>query len=398
MRQPSVPKGTGRVLDAYRQTLAEVRGTLSHDDGQWLRVGVLLENSALLPAEDRGTHLALVAEAVREALGPVLWAVGHRMDPVRAESDAVLDGRFRTFCEIVEDAGALVLADAMLDAYLRADPAVESLERARVEAVRARLAWKSGDLEMATERYRRVAVIARREKSDELRVRAWIGYAIVARLRGNYPRSREFAQRAVSLAERRGMERLTALAYHTLTVGGAVARDFGTALAHGWRAYLHSVGDPTMESESLANLGQLFLDAGHPEPATAAFLAVIGRAPAARILVPALGGLAVAASRTGDRQAVERAQREIEASAAAGATPYDVAGACLDLARAWDASQEPVRASAARRRALEIAREFRFHEIEHHAQERVAVPAPVPQPLPAKAEEVADAVLQLVGV
>jgi tetratricopeptide (TPR) repeat protein len=397
MGEQKVPPRPARVLDAYRRTQPEVRQALDTGDAQWLRVGALLENACLLPPDKRQQHLAAVIESVRATLGAERWAEGHRMDPFHPDDDRSLEARFRTYCEIVEESGALSLADAMLAAYVDADPDVSALERARVEAVRARLAWKSGDLDAAIERYRRVAQAAKRERSDELRVRALVGEAIAARHRGNYPRSRERAQKAARLAERRGMHRLAALSYQTLTVPAAIAGEFGPALEYGWRAYLHAVGEPTMESETLSNIGQLFLDLGHPVPATAAFRAVIARASSDRVLIPALGGLAMAASRTGDREVVAWVQREVAMRARAGATPYVITSAQLDLARAWADLQVPERAESARREALAIALEHRFHEFVHHAEVPFAAAAPARQVLSASGEEIADSVLQLVG-
>jgi hypothetical protein len=197
--------------------------------------------------------------------------------------------------------------------------------------------------------------------------------------------------------ERRGMHRLAALSYQTLTVPAARAGDFGSALVYGWRAFLNAAGEPTMESETLSNIGQLFLDLGHPMPATAAFRAVIARASSDRVLMPALGGLAVAASRMGDHDVVTWVQREVATRARAGATPYVVASAQLDLARAWANLQVIERAESARRGALAIALEHRFHEFVHHAEAPFVAAAPARQVLSASAEEVADSVLQLVG-
>lgn len=398
MRQGNVPLRPGRVLDAYRQTQAEVRATLEAGEAPWMRVGALLENACLLPADQRGAHLSAVVDSVRATLGGDRWSEGHRVDPVRPADERSLVGRFRTYCEIVEDAGALMLADAMLEAYVDADPAADVIERARVEAVRARLAWKAGDLDAAAERYRRVAAVGRREQSDELKVRALIGQTIVARVSGNYPRTRELARRAVTLAERRGMRRLAATAYQMLTIGYAVAGEFGTAVMHGWQAYVHGVGDPILESEALQIIGQLFLDMGHPGPAAAAFRTIISRAPTDRFLLPSLGGLAVAASRTRARDAVSWVEDMITSRVRAGAMPYAVASAQLDLAIAWDELGIHARAADARRSALEIALEHRFHEIAHHAAERQVVTAPAPEPLSTNAEEVADAVLHLAAV
>lgn len=395
MEKRKVPPGAGRVLAAYRETQSEVRAALASDETQWVRIGALLENASLLPPEERGAHLELVIEGVLTTLGPERWAQGHRVDPVRPATDRSLEGRFRTYCEIVEDAGALTLADAMLSAYLTADASVSAIERGRVEAVRARLAWKAGQLDVATERYRRVAAAARRERSDELKVRALIGQCIVARVSGNYPLTRELARRAAMLAERRGMGRLAASAFQMLTIGFAVARDFGSALTYGWRAYLHAAGDSIMESEALAIIGQIFLDMGHPAPAAAAFRAIIARAPADRLLVPTLGGLAVAASRTGIRDVVSWVEDVIAIRVRAGTTPYTTASAQLDLATAWDELGVPARAAEARRIAFAIAHEHRFHEIAHFAEERPTVSAPAQQTLSEDAAEVADAVLHL---
>jgi len=248
------------------------------------------------------------------------------------------------------------------------------------------------------ERYRRVAAAGSRERSDELKVRALIGQTIVARVVGNYPRSRELGRRAASLAEQCGMHRLAATAHQMLTIGHAVARDFGAALAHGWRAYLHAIGDATMESEALAIVGQLFLDMGHPEPAAAAFRVIISRAPSDRILVPSLGGLAVAASRLGARDTVSWVEDVIESRVRAGATLYTIASAQLDLAEAWDELGVSARATKARRRAHAIAHEHHFHEIAPHAAERARAAAPVRETLPIDAEEVVDAVLRLAFV
>jgi len=167
---------------------------------------------------------------------------------------------------------------------------------------------------------------------------------------------------------------------------------------HGWQAYLHGVGDPIMESEALQIIGQLFLDMGHPEPAAAAFRAIISRTTTDRFVVPSLGGLAVAASRMGERDTVSWVEDLIASRVSAGATPYAIATAQLELAIAWEELRVPSRAAEARHRALTIALKHRFHEIANHAEQRQMVTAPVPETLSTNAEEVADAVLQLAAV
>lgn len=153
-----------------------------------------------------------------------------------------------------------------------------------------------------------------------------------------------------------------------------------------------------MEVEALAIIGQLFLDMGHPEPAAAAFRALISRGPTDRFLVPSLGGLAVAAARMGERDTVAWAEDLIASRVSAGATPYASATAELELAVAWDELRVPSRAAGARDRALAIAHKHRFHEIVHRATEHQVTPAPAPETLSTNAEEVADAVRHLAAV
>lgn len=383
------------VLAAYRA--AHRRNAVALDDGSWIPVGSLLEHAAALPIEQRRTHLDRVATMIRAILGEPAWRTGHPSDPEPPASDETLDGRVRAYCEQIEDAGAIELSDAILVAYLAADPTAPALEQARVEAVRARLAWKSGDLDAATERYRRVAKAGRRLRSDELRVRAWIGETIVARLRGNYPASRAAGLRAIALSERARLGRLLSSAHHAMMVAEAVGSGFESAIEHGWQAYLHAGGDRAMESAALGNVGQLFLDAGHPATAAAAFRAVLQRQPADRILVPALGGFAIAAARLNDAALLENLTQQIVSRITAGVTVYDAATVTLDLARAYLAVHESVRTNYFRSRARELARTHGFHEIVHHA-DQIDQSAPAERPLSPRVATVADAVRELVGV
>lgn len=383
------------VLRAYRA--AHARNTVELDDGTWLHVGALLEHAAAAGFDQRRGYIERVAETVRTVLGEPVWCSGHPTDPQLPGSEAGLEGRLRIYCEGIEDAGAIEVADALLVAYLAAEETISALERARVEAVRARLAWKAGDLDIAAERYRRVATEARRQRSAELRARALIGESIVARLRGNFPASRAAGRRAIAVAERAALGRLTSSAHHAMMVAAAVGADFDTAIEHGWQAFVHADGDQAMASAALGNVGQLFLDAGHPATAAAAFRAVLQRSPADRILVPALGGYAIAAARLDDVALLQHLEREATAHIDAGASEYDSATVLLDLSRAFLTVQDRARSEQYRARAREIARTRGYHEIAHHADE-IARSAPAERTLPPRVETVASAVRELVGV
>jgi tetratricopeptide (TPR) repeat protein len=361
----------------------------------------LLEHASILAEDERGPYLEIVAKTVKRAIGDDLWRTGHRMDPPQLRSNSTLESRLRVFCEIIEDAGALELSDAVLCAYLLADVGINPVECGRIEAVRARLAWKRGELDVAEERYHRVAMSARRLKSDELRVRAWIGRAIVARLRGNFPASRRYGQHATVLAERSGLHRLASLAHHTLMVAAAVGKEFESAVEHGWQAYLNADGDVMLESGALGNVGQLFLDAGHSATAMAAFRAVLARQPSDRIALPALGGLAVAAARLDLPDVVHMATEAILArfKANAGATAYDTATTLVDLTRAYFALGDDARAEEFRAQAHALADSKGFHEIVHHTRGAIRQRnAPRERVLSSRIQSVAADVRHLVSV
>lgn len=390
-----------KVLDAYRTVNGRSPASLDGDDGSWLHVGSLLEHAAALPEEERGPYLEIVGKTIKRAIGDDLWRTGHRTDPPQLRNESTLDSRLRVFCEIIEGAGALELSDAILCAYLSADHRVSPVEAGRVEAVRARIAWKSGELDVAEERYRRVAMTGRLLGSDELRVRARIGRAIVARQAGNYPAARRYGQHAIVLAERSGLRRLASMAHHTLMVAAAVGKEFESAVEHGWQAFLNADGDVTLESGALGNLGQLFLDAGHPSTAIAAFRAVLARRPSDRIAVPALGGLAIAGARLHNPDVVHTTTDEILArfKANAGVTAYDIAGTLVDLTRAYSCLGDDARAEEFRAQAHALAESRGFHEIVHHTRDAIRQrSAPQRRSLSPRVQSVATDVRHLVSV
>jgi tetratricopeptide (TPR) repeat protein len=353
------------VLHAYRA--GNDRGAATLDDGTWLKVGMLLEHASLLASAERATHIELAASVVRDVIGEAAWSTGHPTDP-EASDHQCLAGPLRVYCEDIEDAGAVELADAILVAFLAADTRCTSLDRARIESVRARLAWKQGNTDAASERYRRVMALARKLRSDELRVRAWTGEAIVARLRGDYPEARVKGRRAVALAEQAGLRRLASVAHQAMMVADAVAGEYDSAIAHAWKAFLCADGHEAMAAAALGNVGQVFLDAGHPATAMSAFVAVVQRQPSPRILLPAFGGIAVAAARLGNTATLEHARQQIVQHLNVGSMPYDAATVMLDLACAYAISGDRDTAATFRQNAEVIATTFRFHEIEFRAQ------------------------------
>lgn len=389
------------TLPAYRADVAARggQGALGECDGEWVSLGILLEHAGTMPPDEAASCLHEATNLLRSLLDDATWARGPRLDPTPPGDDVPFRARVRCVAEDIEDAGALRLADALLAAYLAADADMPAIEAARVEAMRARLAWKGGDLEGAATRYHRVERSALRLHSDELRLRALIGYAVLARLHGNYPAVRRLCVRAIRMADRASLPKFTSMAHHALLVATAVAGDFDAAVEHGWLSYVKAGGDPIMEAEVLGNIGQLFLDAGHADTASAAFQAVIARRPPVRVLMPALGGLVVAAARSGQHHLVAQASEQLELLLTSAAQPYDITMALLDLARAYTAAGHAARGAAMQRRALDLARAHGYHELVHYAEQPLLTDTPrepEPRPLPPGVTHVAEAVRQLV--
>jgi tetratricopeptide (TPR) repeat protein len=388
-------------LVAYRQDLARSGGRegFGPSDATWLSVALILSHAVDVAPDSRPPLLPTLREVVGSdpALREVLAVSEH--DPPR---DFELDGVspiVRSVVERMEDEGALNLGYSTLAILAEADLRLSVLERGRVLAQLGRIAWKAGALDTAREQYRRAEVLGRTARIPELRVRAWVGYSIVAQLRGNYPEVRKWGARAAHEAERAGLTALGSLAYHCLMVSAAVGGDPNAALAYGWRAFEGAIGDRAREAGALLHLSQCLLDCGQPDAAVPGFLATLDRQPVSRIAFPALGGLAVAAAAIGDRALVHTTKARIERLIAIAPFPYQCAAALLELSQALAAIGDVEGAAACHARARELAQRHAYHEILHRLEAVRVAPVPsraeAPHVLDPKGTEVARAVASL---
>ena len=277
----------------------------------------------------------------------------------------------------MEDAGALALADTALQMLLlvRIDgDGITSEEQGRVIAHRARITRQSGDFDLAGEQYRNVERIARITRSHELYARAWIGLAVLAMYRGNLPESADWFERAATAADKAGLHELSRNAHHGSLIAAAKREAFDDALRHGWLAFRYSVGDAQLEAEALSNLGGVMMQAGVYRPARAAFDAALRRNPPARLAIPALGGAMLTSARLGDATRARERYTTLTHYAAASDLRWEVADSLIDAATALFLIGEAAESERIRLRALELARENKFHELEFRA-ERAAVEA-----------------------
>lgn len=276
----------------------------------------------------------------------------------------------RALAARMEDAGALALADTALEMLLlvRIDgDGIATEEQGRIIAHRARITRQSGDMDLSAEQYRSVERIARIARSDELYARAWNGLAVVAMMRGNLPESADWFERGARAADKSGIRDLSRNAHHGCLIAASKREAFDDALRHGWLAFQYSVGDTQLEAEALSNLGAVMMEARVYGPAQAAFDAAIRRNPPARLVIPALGGAMLTSARLGDATRARERYVTLARYAATSDHRWEFADSLIDAALALYLIGDAAESERVRLRALELAREGKFHELEFRA-------------------------------
>ncbi len=401
-------------LDAYRTDLArdKSREDFGGADTVWLLTAHCLSRIARATATDLPVLGAQCAAALRDFAEPasggnatpaaelediLLVCEGMARLRTRAGADALTKG-IRGMATRMADAGALSMAYTAVGFVRRVADNASDRERGLLTADQAMIARLLGDLEAAEELYRAVESIGERAADMTVVARAFIGRGVVDRVRGNYPRSRIFFERALELAETIQSRDLKRLAHQGLTICHAIGRNYDRGLQHGWATYELADGHLGREVEALTNLAQLSLDAGFPGAALRGYAAVLGRSPSPRVALSALGGAAIAAAQAREPAALARATAEIEARAAASAMPYENAQALYSLATAYAATGDRGRQDEYLARARKLAKARGFFELLHKTDPdvvaKVAMP-PVSVPLTEPSRDVVASLTEI---
>ncbi|HKH93153.1 MAG TPA: hypothetical protein VKA54_15215 [Gemmatimonadaceae bacterium] len=370
------------ALAAYRRDLESLGNAvvpepeLDNALSGWVSFGSILESflvEVTSTAQENGTD---AIEHSLETFGPRLAVAAEERDSAADASSttpstvqphdlASLATLTRLVADAAEQRGALWLAYAMLATLERVGDAIPPLELGRLLAQRARVARKANSSEVADTLYRRVDLLGRTANAPELTARAAIGFGVLAQFRGNLPVAARHFAKAARIATRTGDADLRRLAQHGRMVIAARRGEFADALSFGWDAFSAAAGNREQEADMLLNLAQIAIDTGHPRPALQGFLAALARRPGPRSLLPALGGAARAAAALNRMEIVYRCAARIGELADKGSFAYPITSALLDLALAM-ATRQPILAERHVRRALRLAEEFHFHELEHH--------------------------------
>ena len=379
MQAPVLP------LSAYRADLSQSRGRvrLTQSDDDLIALGTLLSRCQQVRRHEGGADVALrlrrdcvaIAQRIlrREARIPQPSSV---VDPCAAPAAVAM---LRDVADVAEDGEALRIADALLVlAFKEYGAEAGKLEQGRLLAQRARIARKRGDRESANAMYDEVRLWG--GGISELRARADIGQAMLARERGNLPAMRRLFASALEQAQSSGSGEVVAKAHHGLMLAAAAAGQFGEAVLHAWAAFRGVQGDRVREGEALLNVAQAVLDLGHPVIALHTFVAALSRSLPKRMELPALGGAAQAAAAIGEtgilHRLVARAQLLVVDDLG-----YDAVAAIAEVATALAVVHDPAAASW-RVAALDAAKKSGFHEIVFRLENADAVTVDEPSSVP----------------
>jgi len=358
---------------AYRLDAAgRTQNSAVDDDDRAIVAGAVLQHAALLPAPQRSELLRDAIEVAIEIVGePEVERLAARewQDVDRTPSEAIT-----LLAETVQRAGSFNLARVLLDGVLQADDSLTVVQRGRVLAARARIAWKLGSLDDARERYELLERLGRNAKSAELKARACVGLASVAYMRGNYPELQRYAARAARIADREGFRELGRKAHNALLIVAGANRQLDAALSHGWSAYQAS-DNPVDACEVLQNIGQVLFDAGQVDTARAVFATVVSHELPALILLPALGGLALASAKCGMEDTVRWAATEVTRIDASIVPRYALASALTECASGLNLVGRRDDAERCRAHAAALATANGFHEIAYRIDAMPAIRA-----------------------
>jgi tetratricopeptide (TPR) repeat protein len=368
-------------LDAYRSDLArdKSREDFGGADTVWLLTAHCLSRIARAGTQDLPMLGNQCASALRDftepstegtptpqAEIPDLFLVVDGLSNIltRAGADALTRG-VRGMATRMADAGALSMAYTTVSLTRRIAGEASDQERGLLAADQAMVARLLGDLDAAEELYRASATIGERAGDMTVLARVYIGRGVVDRVRGNYPRSRIFFERALELADTVQARDLMRLAHQGLTICHGMSENFDRALQHGWATLQLADGNEAREVEALANLAQTCLVAGFPAAALRGYAAMLGKTASPRIILSALGSAAIAAARAGEVAALAHAEAEISARVGTSGLPYENAQALYHLATAYATVGDTQRRDEFLARTRKLAKSRGFFELLH---------------------------------
>jgi tetratricopeptide (TPR) repeat protein len=270
--------------------------------------------------------------------------------------------------ERIEQLGALNLAAVMFQALTQIDPALPELDRGRLVIGLGRIERKLGRVDDAVRTYRQVIAKAREIDLPELEARGFLGLAAGAQIQGDFAELRKFSLQALKAAKQARVDDILPNTYQGLMIASAQFKDWSAAINYGWKMHETSGSNQSRRDEALTNIGELFSMTGNFAAARASFAVVLTRPQPARICLPALGGLAVAASKLDDHDTLNWSTTQLLREVDRTNQPFEVSGALVECGVALLAAGRFAQAAECRARAIEIAGSFGYREVLKRAE------------------------------
>ena len=354
------PLGGLSALQAYRADLPLGGADPTPNDGAAILVATLLRHSLHVPADEpQATRIREEALAkARASLGPAMLAQGCTYDDQPAESDVDV---FRMMAQRTEHTGWLNLAQHLLEstAYVSDDPIVLG----RIAFDRARVWRKRGFLDVSQAQSEELLRQGNRLKSAELKARAHGMLASLAQSRGNLAVAAEHSAAELVAAREAGARRLSSAALEGLGIAAGIRGDYNSAVNYFWSAYEGIEGRGTLALAVLNGLAQALLLSGHTEDALRMWTKQLSGSPPMYLVMPAVGGIAIASAQLGDARGVAWAADQIRQIARHRHHQREIAGAMLECALALEATGNGPQAGVLRRRAEGMALALGYHDL-----------------------------------
>jgi len=378
-------------VEAFRRDAVSM-DSVELDDGvaaSWLESATRLERAAMTRGAERERLLAgLLAQHD---------VMTFRDSPI---SPAAVFSTVTDMAAEMEDQTCFRTAHSVLSSLLMLLPETEILLRGRVIAQQARLARHLGEVAASARYYGEVERLGADNALPELTGRGWQGFGILARLRGDFPEARRRFLAVIELAG--AAPESVGHAHHELMVAAGTAGNYDEAAMHAWAAFRRAESQ-AQETESLLNLAQLLLVAGHARAALRGFAAALARQPIMRLELPILGGAACAAAASLPRPAAhaiaknfaERLEYIVRNLKNGQVMPFPIASALVEMSEALAAVGDEDRSHVAATSATELANAHGYHELTFRLDNPVLV-AP-PAPLAPATQEIITAVDELEG-
>jgi tetratricopeptide (TPR) repeat protein len=379
-------------IEAFRRD-AVSRDAVELDDGvvaSWLESATRLERAAMT----RGAERERLLRGLLSMHGVVTF-------PESGISTAALIESVLDLAKAMADGACFRLAHNILSTLLAIVPESDHLERGRIIAQLAKAARHLGETVAASRYYKEVERIGEEQQINELLGRSWIGFGILAQFRGDFPESRRRFSDVLAL-DGAATESIR-IAHTQLAMAAATAADHDTAASHAWQAF-QSSSSPSEQAESLVNLAQLLLEAGHARAALSGFSAALARKPIYRVELPILGGAACAAAAAGlpaprARALVklfsDRLERVMSALRDGETLPWPSTSALVEVSEALAVVGDEERSNEFADKASALANAHGFHQLSYRLENPVHV-AP-PRALAASTNEIIAAVDELEG-